>query len=614
MREGVADRRDRHLPHRGAALHRATDRAASDLRRSGRHRHREHAAAQRAARIRCSSRPPPPTCSRSSAARPSICRPCSIRWSNRQPGCARRTWRASIRQSGDHYRHCRELRLLARAFSEFVATHADSSRAGARWPGAPCSKAGPFTSPTSWPIRNTHCSEASRRVGGYRTMLGVPLLREGTADRRHHPDAHGRCGRSPTSRSSWSTTFADQAVIAIENVRLFDEVQARTRELCRGAGAADRDLGGAAASSRSSPGELEPVFQAMLANATRICEAKFGNLLLYEGECVPAAVAMHGAPPACARVTASRTRDRSRRRAIAHRPRRTDEAGDPRSPTFRRSRPTSKRDPAIGRPSRVRRRSDYARRPDAQGERADWRDRHLPPGGAAVHRQADRAGRRTSPPRPSSPSRTRACSRSCASAPTTSRIAAAADRHRRRAQGHQPLDLRPAGRCSTRWSSRRRDCARPTWPLIYRHEGRASIVRPRATASPPEFQQHMSEPSGRAGTRTRLRPRRCSKARSIHIADVLADPEYTWTEAHKAWRLPHGARRAAAARRSADRRHVTLRAPTVRPFTDKQIELVTTFADQAVIAIENVRLFDEIQDKSRQLETRASTSRSSSPI
>ena len=52
----------------------------------------------------------------------------------------------------------------------------------------------------------------------------------------------------------------------------------------------------------------------------------------------------------------------------------------------------------------------------------------------------------------------------------------------------------------------------------------------------------------------------------------------------------------------------------VRPFTQKQIALVTTFANQAVIAIENVRLLDEIQDKSRQLAEAASTNRSSLPI
>ena len=71
-------------------------------------------------------------------------------------------------------------------------------------------------------------------------------------------------------------------VIAIENVRLFDEVQARTREL-------SESLEQQTATSEvlgvisSSPGELDTVFNAMLSNALRICEAKFGNLFLYEG-------------------------------------------------------------------------------------------------------------------------------------------------------------------------------------------------------------------------------------------------------------------------------------------------------------------------------------------
>ena len=77
-------------------------------------------------------------------------------------------------------------------------------------------------------------------------------------------------------------TFADQAMIAIENARLFDEVQARTKELTE-------LLEQQTATSEvlqvisSSPGELDPVFEAMLESATRICELKFGSLLLYDG-------------------------------------------------------------------------------------------------------------------------------------------------------------------------------------------------------------------------------------------------------------------------------------------------------------------------------------------
>jgi K+-sensing histidine kinase KdpD len=95
--------------------------------------------------------------------------------------------------------------------------------------------------------------------------------------------------------------------------------------------------------------------------------------------------------------------------------------------------------------------------------------------------------------------------------------------------------------------------------------------------------------------------RALAEGRMVHIADVKADSEYTLVEAQRLgdYRtilcvpmlrdgVPIGV--------------LSLTRSEVQPFTDKQIELVTTFSDQAAIAIENVRLFDEIQDKSRQLE------------
>jgi GAF domain-containing protein len=136
--------------------------------------------------------------------------------------------------------------------------------------------------------------ELARRFG-HRTTLTVPLLRDQKA-------IGGICVRRREVRPftdkqiALVQNFAAQAVIAIENTRLLNELRQRTTELTE-------SLEQQTATSEvlrvisSSPSELTPVFESMLANATRLCEANFGALNLHDNGSFPLA-AGHNAPQA----------------------------------------------------------------------------------------------------------------------------------------------------------------------------------------------------------------------------------------------------------------------------------------------------------------------------
>jgi GAF domain-containing protein len=130
----------------------------------------------------------------------------------------------------------------------------------------------------------------SRRIG-QRTTFSVPLLRVNEAIGCF---AIRRTEVRPFTpkQIELASTFADQAVIAIENARLLDELreslhrQTATSEVLQ--------------VISSSPGELQPVFETMLERATHVCGAKFGTLLLYEGGGRFRVAATHGVPQAFA--------------------------------------------------------------------------------------------------------------------------------------------------------------------------------------------------------------------------------------------------------------------------------------------------------------------------
>ena len=131
-------------------------------------------------------------------------------------------------------------------------------------------------------------------LGGARTYLGVPMLKENKlvgAIVIYRQEVRPFVPK----QIELVTNFATQAVIAIENARLLNELRQRTDDLSE---ALEQQTATAEVLQviSTSSGELELVFETILANAVRICEATFGNMYLRDGEVFRIAAA-HNTPP-----------------------------------------------------------------------------------------------------------------------------------------------------------------------------------------------------------------------------------------------------------------------------------------------------------------------------
>jgi signal transduction histidine kinase/putative methionine-R-sulfoxide reductase with GAF domain len=420
---------------------------------------------------------------------------------------------------------------------------------------------------------------------GARALLNVPLLKDdeligSILIYRHEAGPFG------DRQIELVKNFAAQAVIAMDNARLLNELRQRTADL-------SESLEQQTATSEvlkvisSSSGELNPVFQAMLDNAARVCEANFGNIFLLNADAV-GVVASLGEPQALSEffksgphrpheddpvVRAARTKEAvhvidftSERAYIERNPLAVAgaELGGIRTLLVV---PMLKGSEFIGAIALYRR------------EVRSFNEKQI----ALVQNFADQAVIAIENTRLLSELR-ESLQQQTATADVLKVIS------------HSTFDLRAV--LDTLVESAARLCD-ADMAGIARPQG--SHVEFMANYRIPQAYIDLVSATPVAAGQWSLVGRVLAEGCTVHIADVLADPDYAFNAGQEivSFRTGLGV---PLMREEMPIGVLHLWRSQVRPFTAKQIELVTTFADQAVIAIENVRLFDEIQDKSLQLE------------
>src|SRR5829696_4853104 len=432
----------------------------------------------------------------------------------------------------------------------------------------------------------------ARRLGA-RTLLATPLMRENEAI---GAIAVRRAEMRPFSDKQVALLqiFADQAVIAIENVRLFEEVQARTCEL-------QASLEQQTATSEilsiisASPGRLEPVFDAILKSARELCAAEFGHLLLFNGEAWRAA-ALHNVPEPYARFW--------------------DEA-----PVIAGPETNLGRVQRTGRPSQlpdVLRGEGYlARNPFAiataelgkarsllsvpllkdggvigaialyRAEVRPFSDRQV----AMLQNFADQAVIAIENARlfEAEQTRTRELQESLEYQTATGEVLNVISR--------SPDDLQPVLNAIVETAAR---LCQGDFAIVWRLEGDRYCAAALNRDTTPELAEYArSNPIG-VGRGT-LVGRVAVERAPVHIPDVTRDTEYQWSDGRWAGLL-RTMLGVPLLRNGVVVGVIAIHRRTPRPFSARQIELVTTFADQAVIAINNVGLIEEVQARTRELQ------------